>query len=339
MDGTTTTLKVKLQEGTDTARLFGSHDLHLKVIEQGMGIQISARGEMVMLTGPPASVDGAGRLITDLSQLVNQGLRIDIEDVHSAVQHVREVSEVSVRSLFSDGPHISTSKRSVHPKSIAQRIYLEAIAKSDIVVGIGPAGTGKTYLAMGAAISALNKKLVQRIILTRPAVEAGERLGFLPGDLNAKIDPYLRPLYDALFDMLELEQAQRLIEIGNIEIAPLAFMRGRTLNDSFVILDEAQNTTSEQMKMVLTRLGFNSKLVVTGDVTQIDLPRDRASGLEEIREILVDIEGIEFVQFSEQDVVRHRLVKEIIKAYDQHGRETSSRRGPRRQGPQISPES
>ena len=173
---------------------------------------------------------------------------------------------------------------------------------------------------MGAAISALSKKVVQRIILTRPAVEAGERLGFLPGDLNAKIDPYLRPLYDALFDMVEMEQATRLIEIGNIEIAPLAFMRGRTLNDSFVILDEAQNTTSEQMKMLLTRLGFNSKLVVTGDVTQIDLPRDRDSGLEEIREILIDIAGIEFVHFSEQDVVRHRLVKEIIKAYDQHGR-------------------
>jgi phosphate starvation-inducible PhoH-like protein len=189
---------------------------------------------------------------------------------------------------------------------------------------------------MGAAISALNKKLVQRIILTRPAVEAGERLGFLPGDLNAKIDPYLRPLYDALFDLVELEQATRLIEIGNIEIAPLAFMRGRTLNDSFIILDEAQNTTSEQMKMLLTRLGFNSKLVVTGDVTQIDLPRDRDSGLEEIREILADIEGIEFVHFSEQDVVRHRLVKDIIKAYDRHGRNTQKTRGARHEKPHAS---
>jgi phosphate starvation-inducible PhoH-like protein len=234
-----------------------------------------------------------------------------------------------VRSLFSDGPYISTAKRTVHPKSLTQRTYLQAIAKSDIVVGIGPAGTGKTYLAMGAAISALNKKLVQRIILTRPAVEAGERLGFLPGDLNAKIDPYLRPLYDALFDLVELEQATRLIEIGNIEIAPLAFMRGRTLNDSFIILDEAQNTTSEQMKMLLTRLGFNSKLVVTGDVTQIDFPRDRDSGLEEIQNILADIEGIEFVHFSEQDVVRHRLVRDIIKAYDQHGRNAQKKRGVR----------
>ncbi len=319
----TTTLKVKLQEGTDTALLFGNHDRHLKAIEQGLGIRISARGEMVMLKGSRTAVNGAGRLITDLSELVNQGLRIDTDDVHSAIQHIRDVPEVSLRSLFSDGPHISTAKRSIHPKSITQRTYLQAIAKSDIVVGIGPAGTGKTYLAMGAAISALNKRLVQRIVLTRPAVEAGERLGFLPGDLNAKIDPYLRPLYDALFDMVEMEQATRLIEIGNIEIAPLAFMRGRTLNDSFVILDEAQNTTSEQMKMLLTRLGFNSQLVVTGDVTQIDLPRDRNSGLEEIREILADIEGIEFVHFSDQDVVRQQLVKEIIKAYDKHGRKAS----------------
>ncbi|HIC04869.1 MAG TPA: PhoH family protein [Nitrospirales bacterium] len=301
-----------------------------------MGICISARGEMVMLKGPRTAVNGAGRLITDLSELVNQGLRIDTEDVHSAIQHVRDVPEGSVRSLFSDGPRISTAKRTVHPKSVAQRTYLQAIGKSDIVVGIGPAGTGKTYLAMGAAISALNKKLVQRIILTRPAVEAGERLGFLPGDLNAKIDPYLRPLYDALFDLVELEQATRLIEIGNIEIAPLAFMRGRTLNDSFIILDEAQNTTSEQMKMLLTRLGFNSKLVVTGDVTQIDLPRDRDSGLEEIREILADIEGIEFVHFSEQDVVRHRLVKDIIKAYDRHGRNTQKTRGARHEKPHAS---
>ena len=314
---------MKLQEGTDTALLFGNHDRHLKAIEQGLGIRISARGEMVMLKGSRTAVNGAGRLITDLSELVNQGLRIDTDDVHSGIQHIRDVPEVSLRSLFSDGPHISTAKRSIHPKSITQRTYLQAIAKSDIVVGIGPAGTGKTYLAMGAAISALNKRLVQRIVLTRPAVEAGERLGFLPGDLNAKIDPYLRPLYDALFDMVEMEQATRLIEIGNIEIAPLAFMRGRTLNDSFVILDEAQNTTSEQMKMLLTRLGFNSQLVVTGDVTQIDLPRDRNSGLEEIREILADIEGIEFVHFSDQDVVRQQLVKEIIKAYDKHGRKAS----------------
>ncbi len=321
----TTTLKVKLQEGTDTARLFGSHDRHLKAIEEGLGIRISARGEMIMLEGPSTAVNGAGKLITDLSELINQGLRIDTDDVNSAIQHVRDIPEVSVHSLFSKGPHISTPKRSVHPKSATQRIYLQAISKSDIVIGIGPAGTGKTYLAMGAAISALNKKIVQRIVLTRPAVEAGERLGFLPGDLNAKIDPYLRPLYDALFDMLEIDRATRLIETGNIEIAPLAFMRGRTLSDSFVILDEAQNTTSEQMKMFLTRLGFNSKLVVTGDVTQVDLPRNCNSGLEEIREILVGIEGIEFVHFSEKDVVRHRLVKDIIKAYDRRGESSLKR--------------
>jgi phosphate starvation-inducible PhoH-like protein len=211
-----------------------------------------------------------------------------------------------------------TRKRFIVPKSPTQKYYLDAIEKHDIVIGIGPAGTGKTYLAMAMAVSALMKKEVSRIILARPAVEAGEKLGYLPGDMYAKVNPYLRPLYDALFDMMEMERANRLIERGDIEIAPLAFMRGRTLNESFVILDEAQNATAEQMKMFLTRLGFHSKAVVTGDITQIDLPSDRVSGLIEVRDILQDISGIEFVYFDERDVVRHRLVQEIIKAYDRH---------------------
>ncbi|HKW86640.1 MAG TPA: PhoH family protein, partial [Nitrospiraceae bacterium] len=214
---------------------------------------------------------------------------------------------------------IATKKRLIVPKSATQKAYIEAIQKFDLVIGIGPAGTGKTYLAMAMAVAALTRKEVSRIILARPAVEAGEKLGFLPGDMYAKVNPYLRPLYDALYDMMDVERANRLVERGEIEIAPLAFMRGRTLNDSFVILDEAQNATAEQMKMFLTRLGFNSKAVVTGDITQVDLPPDRVSGLIEVRDILREIPGIQFIYFDEQDVVRHRLVQEIIKAYDRHG--------------------
>jgi phosphate starvation-inducible PhoH-like protein len=213
---------------------------------------------------------------------------------------------------------VVTKKRFVGPKSPTQKSYIEAIERHDIVIAIGPAGTGKTYLAMAMAVSALINKEVSRIILARPAVEAGEKLGFLPGDIYEKVNPYLRPLYDALFDMMDMERANRLIEKGDIEIAPLAFMRGRTLNDSFVILDEAQNATAEQMKMFLTRLGFHSKVIVTGDITQVDLPNDRVSGLIQVKEILRDIEGIAFIYFDEKDVVRHRLVQDIIKAYDRH---------------------
>jgi phosphate starvation-inducible PhoH-like protein len=231
---------------------------------------------------------------------------------------LRHTPDASVKDVLSGQAAIVTNKRFIGPKTSTQKAYIEAIERHDVVIGIGPAGTGKTYLAMAMAVSALMKKEVSRIILARPAVEAGEKLGFLPGDIYEKVNPYLRPLYDALFDMMDMERANRLIERGDIEIAPLAFMRGRTLNDSFVILDEAQNATAEQMKMFLTRLGFHSKVVVTGDITQVDLPSDRVSGLIEIKDILCNIDGIAFVYFNETDVVRHRLVQEIIKAYDRH---------------------
>jgi phosphate starvation-inducible PhoH-like protein len=243
---------------------------------------------------------------------------IQPDDVAHALTALRQSPETPLKELLSNATTIVTKKRFVAPKTPTQKAYIEAIETHDIVIGIGPAGTGKTYLAMAMAVSALMKREVSRIILARPAVEAGEKLGFLPGDMIAKVNPYLRPLYDALFDMMDMERATRAIERGDIEIAPLAFMRGRTLNDSFVILDEAQNATAEQMKMFLTRLGFNSKAVVTGDITQVDLPPDRVSGLIEVRDILRHIDGISFVYFDERDVVRHKLVQDIIKAYDQH---------------------
>ena len=246
------------------------------------------------------------------------GCSIQPDDVAHALTALRQSPETPLKELLSNATTIVTKKRFVAPKTPTQKTYIEAIETHDIVIGIGPAGTGKTYLAMAMAVSALMKREVSRIILARPAVEAGEKLGFLPGDMIAKVNPYLRPLYDALFDMMDMERATRAIERGDIEIAPLAFMRGRTLNDSFVILDEAQNATAEQMKMFLTRLGFNSKAVVTGDITQVDLPPDRVSGLIEVRDILRHIDGISFVYFDERDVVRHKLVQDIIKAYDQH---------------------
>ncbi len=308
-------LKVKLREGIDTANLFGSQDLHLKMIEGALGIRVSARGEEVLLEGPVAAVRGGERLLGGLTTLMSEGLVLSPDDVAYAIRNVQGGEDLSPKEIFRGGVEVGTGKRVVLPKSPTQKSYLEAIRTHDLVLGIGPAGTGKTYLAMAMAVACLTRREVSRIILARPAVEAGEKLGFLPGDMIAKVNPYLRPLYDALYDMMELERANRLIERGEIEIAPLAFMRGRTLNDSFVILDEAQNATSEQMKMFLTRLGFNSKAVVTGDITQVDLPSDRVSGLIEVRNILADIPGIAFVYFSEKDVVRHRLVQEIIKAY------------------------
>ncbi len=250
--------------------------------------------------------------------MTNQGIALQAEDVSHALNALRRTPEASLKDVLGESATIVTKKRFVGPKSPTQKVYIEAIEQHDIVIAIGPAGTGKTYLAMAMAVSALMNKEVSRIILARPAVEAGEKLGFLPGDIYEKVNPYLRPLYDALFDMMDMERANRLIERGDIEIAPLAFMRGRTLNDSFVILDEAQNATAEQMKMFLTRLGFHSKVVVTGDITQVDLPSDRISGLIQVKDILRDIEGIKFVYFDEKDVVRHRLVQEIIKAYDRH---------------------
>ncbi|MEW6543756.1 MAG: PhoH family protein [Nitrospirota bacterium] len=310
--------KIKFREGTNTASLFGSRDLHLKMIEEDLGVRVSARGDEVALDGPPDAVRRAERLLVELAALTAEGYELKAEDVAVALKAARNGADVPLRDLLLSTVPIATKRRFVVPKSAAQKTYIEAIQKFDIVIGIGPAGTGKTYLAMAMAVAALTKKEVSRIILARPAVEAGEKLGFLPGDMYAKVNPYLRPLYDALYDMMDVERTNRLIERGEIEIAPLAFMRGRTLNDSFVILDEAQNATAEQMKMFLTRLGFNSKAVVTGDITQVDLPSDRVSGLIEAREILREIPGIQFVYFDERDVVRHRLVQEIIKAYDRH---------------------
>ncbi len=310
--------KLKLREGTNTAVLFGHHDRHLKLIEDELGVRLSARGEELTLDGFPEAVRQAERILLELASLTHDGMTLQAEDVTYALSALRRTPEASLKEVFSQSAMIVTKKRFVGPKSPAQKAYIDAIEQHDIVIAIGPAGTGKTYLAMAMAVSALMNKEVSRIILARPAVEAGEKLGFLPGDIYEKVNPYLRPLYDALFDMMDMERANRLIERGDIEIAPLAFMRGRTLNDSFVILDEAQNATAEQMKMFLTRLGFQSKVVVTGDITQVDLPSDRVSGLIQVKEILRDIEGIAFAYFDERDVVRHRLVQEIIKAYDRH---------------------
>ena len=310
--------KLKLREGTNTAVLFGHHDRHLKLIEHELGVRLSARGEEITLDGLPDAVRQAEHILLELASLTHEGIVLQTEDVTHALSALRQAPEASLKDALSSQAAIVTKKRFVAPKSPAQKAYIDAIDTHDIVIAIGPAGTGKTYLAMAMAVSALMKKEVSRIILARPAVEAGEKLGFLPGDIYEKVNPYLRPLYDALFDMMDMERANRLIERGDIEIAPLAFMRGRTLNDSFVILDEAQNATAEQMKMFLTRLGFHSKVVVTGDITQVDLPNDRVSGLIEVKDVLRDVDGIAFAYFDDKDVVRHRLVQDIIKAYDRY---------------------
>jgi phosphate starvation-inducible PhoH-like protein len=296
--------------------LFGEHEAHLKLIEADVGLKIYARGNTVRLEGDQIEVNLAKRTLTQLYGLLKEGFPLYPQDVDYAIRILKGGREANLKEIFLDTVYIAADKSVVTPKSVAQKEYIEAIRTKDIVFGIGPAGTGKTYLAMAMAVAELSGGSINRIILARPAVEAGEKLGFLPGDLYAKVNPYLRPLYDALYDMLDFERAGRLISKGIIEVAPLAFMRGRTLNDSFVILDEAQNTTSEQMKMFLTRLGFSSKAVITGDITQTDLPEGTISGLVEASQIFSDIEGISFIRFSEQDVVRHRLVRAIIKAYD-----------------------
>lgn len=310
--------KLKLRDSTNIPALFGHHDRHLKLVETEVGVRISARGDELLIDGSPEAERKAEQVLSELATLTTEGYDLRLEDVSFALSALRQGSDTSLRVPLSSTVSVSTNKRAVVPKTPTQKIYIETIEKFDVVIGIGPAGTGKTYLAMAMAVQALTRKEVSRIILARPAVEAGEKLGFLPGDMYAKVNPYLRPLYDALYDMMDLDRANRLVERGEIEIAPLAFMRGRTLNDSFVILDEAQNATAEQMKMFLTRLGNNSKAVVTGDITQVDLPSDRVSGLIEICNILKDIDGIQFVYFDEKDVVRHRLVQEIIRAYDRH---------------------
>lgn len=298
--------------------LFGTRDENVRVLEDGLNVTIDLRSNAIELEGAARDVARAEQVFTDYESLQRSGYTFNNGDLNSMLRVLTADPTATLRGLADAGRQRSLGRRMVQPKSVNQRRYVEAIEKHDMVFGIGPAGTGKTYLAVAMAISALLAKRVNRIILARPAVEAGERLGFLPGTLQDKIDPYLRPLYDALYDMLDPEKVDRYLEKNVIEIAPIAFMRGRTLNDSFVILDEAQNTTSEQMKMFLTRLGFNSKAVITGDVTQIDLPESRRSGLVEAIEIVGKIEGISFTYFDERDVVRHNLVQRIIKAYDEH---------------------
>jgi phosphate starvation-inducible PhoH-like protein len=306
--------------------LFGAYDDNLRQLETLLNVRIRTQGHELMVEGDAANTAKVARLVDQLGALIDEGHSISDKDVKTAAQLVADDGAVDLRDYFlKDGQLRQAGKKRIAPKSANQRRYLDAIENYDIVFGIGPAGTGKTYLAMAQAVSYLLAKKVSRIVLARPAVEAGEKLGFLPGDLQEKVNPYLRPLYDALYEMLDVEKADRLLERGTIEVAPIAFMRGRTLNDAFVILDEAQNTTSEQMKMFLTRIGFGSKAVVTGDITQIDLPIGRMSGLVQAMEVVGKIDGIEFVYFDERDVVRHKLVQAIVKAYEAYGPGPSAR--------------
>ncbi|HET7435926.1 MAG TPA: PhoH family protein [Thermoanaerobaculia bacterium] len=299
-----------------THTLFGNHDENLRAMEDAYAVKISSRGREVFVTGPAQNISTVQKLIGELQSLIEQGYPIRKSDISTGLRVLRDKPETNLVEFFTDDALQQSVRRVVSPRNVAQKLYLQAIQDHDIVFGVGPAGTGKTYLAVAAAAAALQDKQMKRIILCRPAVEAGERLGFLPGDIAEKVNPYLRPLYDSLYDIIGFEKVEKLMERSVIEIAPLAFMRGRTLNDSFIILDEAQNTTPEQMKMFLTRLGFGSKAVVTGDITQVDLPEGKKSGLREVRRILEDVEGLKFFDFSQKDVVRHPLVAKIVYAYD-----------------------
>jgi len=301
-------------EGIET--LFGSRDENLKQLEQQFDVRIRTGGNELLVTGDATGLAKTERIIDQLTGLLREGYRFSREDVRRASEMVSEDAEIDLRDFFLRAPLRASGARQVVPKTIGQKSYLDAIERHDVVFGIGPAGTGKTWLAMAQAVAALAAKRVSRIILARPAVEAGEKLGFLPGDVQEKVNPYLRPLYDALYDMLHADKVGRLLDRGVIEIAPIAFMRGRTLNDAFVILDEAQNTTAEQMKMFLTRLGFGSKVVVTGDVTQIDLPAGQTSGVVQALRVLRGVEGVSIVRLTDRDVVRHPLVRRIVKAYE-----------------------
>lgn len=300
------------------ASLFGSFDENVKMIEREYSVSIISRGSDLKVVGDVENVALATRAINGLLTIINKGENLSDQNVRYVISLVNEGNEDKLATITTDSVCISAKGKPIKAKTMGQKNYVEAIKKNTIVLGVGPAGTGKTYLAVAMAVTAFRAKEVNRIILTRPAVEAGEKLGFLPGDLQSKVDPYLRPLYDALFDMLGAENFARYQERGSIEVAPLAYMRGRTLDDSFIILDEAQNTTPEQMKMFLTRLGFNSKIVVTGDITQIDLPDGKTSGLKTVMKVLKDIKDIEIIKFSQKDVVRHRLVQDIIKAYEKY---------------------
>jgi phosphate starvation-inducible PhoH-like protein len=311
-------MKVSVSIARGIESLFGTRDENIRLLETGLNINTQLIDDSLEIEGEPANVTRAENILEDYVALVREGHVFNNGDLNSYLRVCTEDPEVSLRALVSSGRQRTFGKKAVTPKTITQRRYMEAIERNDLVFGVGPAGTGKTYLAVAMGVSALLSKRVSRIILTRPAVEAGERLGFLPGTLQEKVDPYLRPLYDALHDMLDPEKVEKLLERSIIEVAPIAFMRGRTLNDSFIILDEAQNSTAEQMKMVLTRQGFNSKMVVNGDITQIDLPMGRRSGLLDALEVLRGVAGISFVNFDERDVVRHNLVQRIVKAYEKY---------------------
>jgi phosphate starvation-inducible PhoH-like protein len=307
---------IEFKNMQEAVAVCGRHDENVKLIEKNTKAQLISRGNEITIEGEAGEVERLSHVLEELIAIARGGQPIRRHELKYAVEAVRRGEHGDISGIFLDRIEVSSKRRFVTPKTRGQKRYVDAIREYDIVFGIGPAGTGKTYLAMAMAVSALKKKEVNRIILTRPAVEAGETLGFLPGDLSEKITPYLRPLYDALYDMMEIESIQKCLDQGIIEVAPLAYMRGRTLNDAFIILDEAQNSTSDQMKMFLTRLGFDSKTVITGDITQVDLPRGKASGLIEARSILKKIKGIEFVYFDSRDVVRHELVQKIIKAYE-----------------------
>ena len=307
---------VALQSNAEAKALFGRHDEFLKLVEKGFGVTIVVRGENLALKGNGEVVETAFHVINELLLTLRKGGTIRRHEVQYAISAVKSNGVKDLHDIYLEKIEVSSKRQFVTPKSKTQKEYIDAIKKFDIVFGIGSAGTGKTYLAMAMAVNALKKQLVSRIILTRPAVEAGESLGYLPGTIYEKVNPYLRPIYDALYDMMEIDKIQNLTERGVIEVAPLAYMRGRTLNDSFIILDEAQNSTPEQMKMFLTRLGFDSKTVITGDLTQSDLPKGKESGLVQTTRLLNEIEGIKFINFGEKDVVRHELVQDIIKAYE-----------------------
>ena len=316
-------MKKSIRVDGNIDEFFGTHDSNVKYLESLLKVQVHLQDDTLTIDGPDEKVVLVERLVSDYLQLRAEGVRFSNGDLKSIIRIISEDESQSLRSVVSTARPLVAGKRTITPKTLNQKLYLDAIEKNDLIFGIGPAGTGKTYLAVSMAVKALVDKKVNRIVLTRPAVEAGERLGFLPGTLQEKIDPYLRPLYDALYDMLDVERVDRHLERGVIEIAPIAFMRGRTLNDSFVILDEAQNTTPEQMKMLVTRIGYNSKAVVTGDVTQVDLPRGKLSGLVEAERVLSQVEGIGIVHFTDRDVVRHPLVQRIVRAYESYSAEIS----------------
>ena len=330
-------LSVQISRGIES--LFGTRDENIRLLESGLAVEIRLLTEALEIDGEEPSVIRAASILEDYFALVKEGQAFASGDLTSYLRVVSQDAEVTLRSLVHSGRQRNFGKKVLAPKTVNQRRYVEAIERHDLVFGVGPAGTGKTYLAVAMAVSALLSKRVSRIVLTRPAVEAGEKLGFLPGNLQEKIDPYLRPLYDALYDMLEGDKVEKLLERQTIEVAPIAFMRGRTLNDSFIIFDEAQNSTAEQMKMVLTRLGFNSKMVVNGDLTQVDLPPGRRSGLGDALEVLRGSEGVSFVHFDDRDVVRHTLVQRIVKAYERHHELTTGKQLAFKLAPDPPPES